>query len=1156
MTLTQCPWMRRVLTAFILLAPALTAFSADISRHVLLRDRAYYQDTATSLKNHSWGGWQAIVSTEANTSTSVLSAWLTTPDAGGSLNLSTADGLAWGFTAPARFATGSQFDAQFPAGNYQFNATTTNDGAVSVTATIPAGVTAPSAPMLTGFPALSSIDASQPLAVSWSPWTAGTNNDAACVIIENAAGTRVIYASDPFTNNPGGAASSFVIPARTLKPGESYLLSVRLIKVHQPQPLVYSSGTVLAGTSTTVTTTIATREAHAYAFGSRAFGALGEGTYDGWSNRFEQVATQVNQVYASTSQLFLIKNDGSFWATGNQTGSLQENAVNSYSRFQHITAQTDVVQAAAGIGFILFLKNDGSLWGVGGNTFGQLGILATNTLTPVKIADDVAAIAAGSYSSYFIKTDGTLWGLGRNNLGQLGTGTTTDQASPVPIHTSVASITAANDQAILVRTNGDAFAMGSNNGGRLGLGSVTIQSSPALVGTGVASAATGLGHSLLLFSNGNVHGTGSGLAIGNGGTSTSTWTSLGAVGVTRIAAGTSHSVFLLSNGSVYTAGNNNYGQLGDFTNTSRSFSQLVETGVSSIAAAGNFTALKKTDGTVWVTGENSNGQLGDNRIFQASPVHISLLPKAIFSSATYTLALGSTNGVPGYAFSIGMGNARGVTNSGIPSSLWAGTIYSANDIADIAAGTNQSYLITTSGQVYSAGVNTNGQLGRGTALSSPTHQLIPTLSGIAKVSSGGLHTLFLGRNGTLWAAGSNSNGQLGDGTLSDRNVPVQIAVNVADIAAGGSTSAFIQNDGTLWTMGLNSSGQLGDGTTVDQSSPVQVAAQVRTVSTSGLHTVFIKNDDTLWVVGSCNTGQLGDGTLSNRSTPMQIATDVHVASASINHTLFLKNDGTLWASGSNATGQLGSAILTLSTTPIQVTSLSRINSITTSGSRSYAFVTPPAPSINVAPAATVSAGTSLTLTVSAPGVASPTFIWLKDGAVISGATSPTLNIPSAIAANSGNYQVIVEGFGAFPIASDATPITVHNESQTSFSAWVAANFTTGEQADPAVSGPGADPEKSGYSNLVRYALQTPARGPVQVPPSTLSISGNSLRIQFTRKAEGSGLRYIVEASNNLVTWTPLDIFTPGRPTTVTVQDTETFSPASRRFLRVRVEETP
>jgi hypothetical protein len=80
---------------------------------------------------------------------------------------------------------------------------------------------------------------------------------------------------------------------------------------------------------------------------------------------------------------------------------------------------THVAAVAAGAAHSLALKQDGTLWGFGSNS-GTLGDgTMTARLSPVLIAADVVAIAASDNNSRFLKADGSIWGMGNNSNGQL-----------------------------------------------------------------------------------------------------------------------------------------------------------------------------------------------------------------------------------------------------------------------------------------------------------------------------------------------------------------------------------------------------------------------------------------------------------------------------------------------------------------------------------------------------------------------------------------------------------------------------------------------------------------------------------------------------------------------------------------------------------------
>jgi hypothetical protein len=126
-----------------------------------------------------------------------------------------------------------------------------------------------------------------------------------------------------------------------------------------------------------------------------------------------------------------------------------------------------------------------------------------------------------------------------------------------------------------------------------------------------------------------------------------------------------------------------------------------------------------------------------------------------------------------------------------------------------------------------------------------------------------------------------------------------------------------------------------------------------------------------------------------------------------------------------------------------------------------------------------------------------------------------------------------------------------------FSEWRAANFSGADASNNAVSGPLADPEGTGLTNLQRYAHNLPAHGPVNYPVAlgiTSAAGQTYLTLSFDRLPTAPGLTYTVEASNDLRTWTavPGQSYTAGTPTRVPAQDSVAIGTTPRRFLRLRV----
>ncbi len=159
---------------------------------------------------------------------------------------------------------------------------------------------------------------------------------------------------------------------------------------------------------------------------------------------------------------------------------------------------------------------------------------------------------------------------------------------------------------------------------------------------------------------------------------------------------------------------------------------------------------------------------------------------------------------------------------------------------------------------------------------------------------------------------------------------------------------------------------------------------------------------------------------------------------------------------------------------------------------------------------------------------------------------------------------VLVGNGSVDLATWITPLPAYSittieitaAAQANYAAWRALNFSGTDLASDAISGTAADPDGAGLANYARYAFNLPARGPVANPITlgTTTVDGATfLTLAFPRRAVAADLRYTVEASSDLVTWTPVSglSYDPGADP-VTARDSVAMGSTSRRFLRLRV----
>ena len=240
-------------------------------------------------------------------------------------------------------------------------------------------------------------------------------------------------------------------------------------------------------------------------------------------------------------------------------------------------------------------------------------------------------------------------------------------------------------------------------------------------------------------------------------------------------------------------------------------------------------------------------------------------------------------------------------------------------------------LVTDSGNVWSFGDNSSGQLGLGNTTDSRTPQQVPGLSNVIAVAAGRWHALALTATGDLFAWGSSGEGQIGNGSNTDSSSPVQLSLaSVVAIAAGRYHSLALTATGDLYAWGDNFLGQLGTGDQLARNTPMLIVGGISALGAGDYHSLAVKTDGSAWAWG-LSGGRLGNNVATSGATtaPVQmigISNAVAVDGGS-DHSVILLSDGTLKATGSNAYGQLGNGTNTTSYIPVSVIDLTNIQTV-------------------------------------------------------------------------------------------------------------------------------------------------------------------------------------------------------------------------------------
>lgn len=348
--------------------------------------------------------------------------------------------------------------------------------------------------------------------------------------------------------------------------------------------------------------------------------------------------------------------------------------------------------------------------------------------------------AAVDQAGFGILPTGDLYGWGAGASGVSGLGGTANTSSPTLVlgYLKWRQIVTGGSVSLGITSLGDAYGWGANNNGQLGLGNVTSQSSPVLV--------------------------------------------LGGLKFRKIACSSASTLGIDSNGVLYAWGNNLNGELGLGDIIPRSSPVAVLGGLkwTDISICNSSAFGIDSNQNLYAWGVNGFGQLGLGNVTpQSSPVLVlgGLKWKQVSAGNGFTLGITNTNTI--YSWGLNRGGALGIGNNNILFAASSPTVILGSlKWKQVEGYTNYAVGITSTGDAYAWGTNTNGQLGVGdtTSRSSPVAVL------------GGLKWLQLGNTGAQTQA-------------------AVVAIN---------------SSGDLYAWGVNNLGGLGLGNTIPQSSPVIV----------------------------------------------------------------------------------------------------------------------------------------------------------------------------------------------------------------------------------------------------------------------------------------------------------------------------------------------
>lgn len=490
----------------------------------------------------------------------------------------------------------------------------------------------------------------------------------------------------------------------------------------------------------------------------------------------------------NTQVSFLIMDDGTVMAAGQNSSACFGLSESSYSEFTAIPGLSDIEDIQYNYDATIALDTNGDLYGSGSNDYGTLLELPEDNETFIQITSapsSINRILAVANKVYCLDDYGNSYAWGNNSYGGLMTGEAAVVTVPAESVTSspFTHIIGGDSHVLAIDADGNVWAWGDNGNGQIGNGTTDSSASPVLV---------------IAADPGNP-------AI-------------------QIDAIYDRSAALFDDGSIYVWGHmmnvSGYEPAPVLFSDADLGSDTVE-----IALGYVHTLARRNDGTVWAWGYNYDGQLGDGTMVNSTTKAVQVLDPVndgtfltevigIEAGDLFSAALLSDGRVVSFGYDH-LGNGTSYQEASVP-------VYATNiDSADLLFVGVELVFAIQDGVLWKW-----GQI-HGIINSTPIDfddRYNTGLTGYEKIVFGGEFYPVAGvllDDGTVRIRGDNDYFYYGDGSgnASDTywHSPIGLS-SIVDIALTLKSCHALASDGTLYHWGLNDYGQAGNGTVTPENN--------------------------------------------------------------------------------------------------------------------------------------------------------------------------------------------------------------------------------------------------------------------------------------------------------------------------------------------------
>jgi alpha-tubulin suppressor-like RCC1 family protein len=331
------------------------------------------------------------------------------------------------------------------------------------------------------------------------------------------------------------------------------------------------------------------------------------------------------------------------------------------------------------------------------------------------------------------------------------------------------------------------------------------------------------------------------------------------------------SIVMNSYTQIYSIGYNNVGQLGDNSTTNRT------SGYIPMIVPGDDNTIIQIAGTANTTGWNVHMLSDTGRAYRVNSTGLALVSPNNFNGEKISfLASGRstyfiTESAMLYAYGDNsywqLGNGNNTTQNApilIASSRWNG-----EKVTYVATGNYHTFIITESGAIFSIGYNNNGQLGTGNTTNQTTWTLFTSLTNVLRIYCCGDQTYMITTSGLLYSMGVRGNTPFLETSIPSNKRIIKVSFSP------GNCAFALADDGTVYGYGNNPISMPNTSSTqtsfIEITSTVWQGSKIVDVVTGGDHTFYITDRGLIYVVGNNNYGQLNIPTSTGSSkTPILV----------------------------------------------------------------------------------------------------------------------------------------------------------------------------------------------------------------------------------------------------------------------------------------------